>query len=151
MKRILIFVLVVIGTVFGSSTNILAQADRPQRLNVYIVNFYSMPILLQPCDFNSNYVRVNPLYRIDIKEKNIIYDFQKVLSYDKNWSVCDRKDQFTCRVVFDFIENDNIVQTLSFDESGRMTIDGFDIIYRRDEFIIDKIEKLFPIFVNFFD
>ncbi len=151
MKKFLfhVFAIFVISLLFEYGLN--AQGERPaQRLNIYVINFYSLPTLLQPGDFDSNHTRVNSIFKIEIKERSLIHEFQKTMTPDQSWQRRISRDQFTSRVVFDFIENERTILSVSFDEYGDMAInDDFDRIFSRKSDMMDAVERSFPIFIDF--
>lgn len=151
MKKFLFHLFVFVAVSLSFECGLSAQGERTaQRLNVYIINFYSMPTLLQPGDFDSNNARVNPVFRIDIKEKNLIQEFQRAITPNQNWQRIVSEGQFTSRVVFDFIENEKIILSVSFDEYGNMTVnDDLSRIFYRNLEIMNSIERSFPLFIDF--
>lgn len=122
------------------------------RVDIYIYQFYNVPFFLEQCDLNSNYIRVNALYKISILERNIIEDFRDICISNTTDSLSKDyiPNQFLCRVVVDFIVNEWMVQSVSFDNKGYyIKNDSPNYIYKPKKEMKTFLETIFPSFISF--
>ncbi|GEM_PF-3551625 len=140
----LLFLIFLSSLLFGQE-NVEAK-----RLDIYAVNFYSLPIHLNECDLNVNHVRAKSIYSIRIKEINLINELMKTFLIVCKQNSKPVQEQFTSRLVFDFSKDEIVVFTISLNEFGEMILnEDSSRYYESNDLILGKIQEYFPFLGRF--